>query len=39
MGGMALPALRAADGSISVPILPTDLIIRPMTRNNSPLDR
>ncbi|HEY5758210.1 MAG TPA: serine hydrolase domain-containing protein [Steroidobacter sp.] len=37
MGGMALPALRAADGSISVPILPTDLIIRPMTRSDSPV--
>jgi hypothetical protein len=37
MGGMTLPALRAADGSMSVPILPTDLIIRPMTRSDSPV--
>jgi hypothetical protein len=37
MGGMTLPALRAADGSISVPILPTDLIIRPVTLGDSPV--
>jgi D-aminopeptidase len=37
MGGMTLPALRAADGSISVPILPTDLILRPVTRIDSPV--
>lgn len=36
-GGMTLPALRAVDGSISVPILPTDLIIRPVTRSDSPV--
>lgn len=35
MGGMTLPALRAADGSISVPILPTDLIVRPVARGDS----
>lgn len=37
MGGMTLPALRANDGSISVPILPTDLIIRPETRGDPPV--
>jgi hypothetical protein len=29
-GGMTLPALRSEDRSISVPILPSDLIIRPV---------
>lgn len=33
IGGMSLPASRASDGSITVPILPTDLVIRPVLDN------
>jgi len=35
MGGMTLPAVRDSDGTIRVPIVPTDLVIRPCGASES----
>lgn len=38
MGGMTLPARRAGNGAINVPILPTDLVIRPVASKGVAVD-